>query len=131
MPVPHRLAGLAVAALTIVGAGACSDDDDGTAELSYCEALALLTEEASPIGPDADAEAMEPALELWGQVARTAPSEVADAARVMADAAAAIASDGSDADLDLDSLARASADLTASAEESCALTLTPVPESGG
>lgn len=130
MPIPHRLAALAVAALTILGAGACSDDDDGTAELSYCETLALLAEEGAPIGPDADPETMEPALERWEQVVRTAPSEVADAARVMADAAAVIAREGRDAELDLDALARASADLTASATTSCDLTLAPVPDSG-
>ena len=54
-----RLASLGVAALTILGVAACSDDDGGTADLSYCEALALLADEGAEIGPDAarDAEA--------------------------------------------------------------------------
>ena len=126
-----RLASLGVAALTILGVAACSDDDGGTADLSYCEALALLADEGAEIGPDADRDALESALELWEQVARAAPTDAADAARVMADGAAVVASEGTDAEVDLDALAQAGADLAASAQATCDIDLTSGRESGG
>jgi hypothetical protein len=108
--------------LLIVGV-ACSDDDD-TDQLSYCEALALLADEGAAIGPEADRGAVESALDLWEQVALTAPTDVADAARLMADTAEVVAREGTDAEVDLDSLAQASAELAASAAETCDIDLT-------
>jgi hypothetical protein len=113
---------IVVAAVAVLGATGCGDDDD-TADLSYCDALAMLAGEGAAIGPEADADAVASALDVWEQVARTAPAEAGDAARAMADAAAVISEDGSDADLDLDAIARASALLVASAAQTCDIDL--------
>lgn len=115
------------AVLLAVGAVSCSDDDDDTGTLTYCDAIALLADEGAAIGPEADPDAVEAALELWEHVARTAPPEVADAARVMADAAGSVARGGDDAELDLDALAQASADLSTSASSTCAIDLLTDP----
>ena len=79
----------------------------------------LLADEGAAIGPEADRDAIESALDLWEQVARTAPTDAADAARVMADTAAVVAEEGTDAEVDLDALARASADLAARRRQTC------------
>lgn len=122
MRAPPRLVVIVVAVVAFLGATGCGDDDD-TADLSYCEALAMLAGEGAAIGPEADADAVASALDVWEQVAGTAPSEAAGAARAMADAAALISQDGSDADLDLDAIARAGAELVASAAETCDIDL--------
>jgi len=119
---PFRPALLVLAAVMAMTVGACGDDDD-TADLSYCEALGALADEGAAIGPEADAVAVDSALDLWERVAAAAPPESAAAARVMADAAATVAQDGSDAELDLDGVAQASATLAASAAETCGVEL--------
>ncbi len=101
---------IAIAATAAMGTVGCGDDDD-TADLSYCDALAALADEGAAIGPEADADETGAALALWERVAATAPPESADAASAMADAAAVVATDGSDAELDLDAVAQAGATL--------------------
>ena len=118
-------AAVAVALLAVTG---CGDDDD-TADLGYCDALAALADEGAAIGPDADPGDVESALDLWEQVAGTAPTEAADAARTMADAAAIVSEAGSDAELDLEAVAQAGAALAASAAESCGVDLLSGPDS--
>ena len=118
-----RLAAIAVTVAAVVpGVAACGDDDD-TADLSYCDALAALGDEGPAIGPEADAGASAAALDLWEQVARTAPPDSEEAARVLADAAAVVAEDGSDAELDQVGVAEATATLASSAADTCGVDL--------
>jgi hypothetical protein len=121
-----RLAVTAVAAVALLTVTGCGDDD---ADLGYCDALAALAAEGAAIGPDAEPDEVGSALDLWEQVARTAPTEAADAARTMADAATVVSEAGSDAPLDLEAVAQAGATLAASAAESCGVDLLSGPDS--
>ena len=122
---PAVTALVAVALLVVTG---CGDDDD-TADLGYCDALVALADEGAAIGPDAQPDEVGSALDLWDQVAGTAPTEAADAARTMADAATVVSEAGSDAELDLEAVAQASATLAASAAERCGVDLLSGPDS--
>ncbi len=123
-----RLALATVAAVALLAVTGCGDDDDA-ADLGYCDALAALAAEGAAIGPDAEPDEVGSALDLWEQVARTAPTEAADAARTMADAATVVSEAGSDAPLDLEAVAQAGAALAASAAESCGVDLLSGPDS--
>ncbi len=127
MRTSFRLAVTTVAAIGLLVVTGCGDDDD--TDLGYCDALAALAAEGAAIGPDAEPDEVESALDLWEQVARTAPTEAADAARTMADAATVVSEAGSDAPLDLEAVAQAGAALAASAAESCGVDLLAGPDS--